>query len=140
MSFVLHICFSISCILCFFFGIVSVSFCVLFLLLFCLFPTFIQGHRPLSPAANPTAVHKYRHLHLHLHLHICLRLHPSPYYFSILLSFDIQLKMTSHKTQTIAHNDRQTNEKYSSQQTSCFLLYQKNCIISYFGCSLLRIQ
>jgi len=123
--------FSILCIVLF---IVPVLFCVLFLLLCCLFPIFIQDYRPLPPAGNPTAEYNY----LHLRLHICLRLHPSPYYFSIILSFGIQLKMTSHKTQTIAHNDKQTNEKYSSQKTSCFLLNLSNKNSIYFFISVVH--
>jgi hypothetical protein len=34
-------------------------FCVLFLLLCCLFPIFVQVYRPLPPGGNPVAINKY---------------------------------------------------------------------------------
>jgi hypothetical protein len=58
--------FSILCIPCF--SIVFVLLCVLFLLLCCPFPIFVQVYRPLPPGGNPTAVNKYVSYHISYHI------------------------------------------------------------------------
>jgi hypothetical protein len=57
---------SILCIRCF------CIFCVLFLLLCCFFPIFVQDYRPLPPGGNTIAVNNYHHHHYHHQLQQCL--------------------------------------------------------------------
>jgi len=58
MTMMMYFCF----LFCVFY--VFVLFCVLFILLCCVFPIFVQVYLPVPPCGNPTAVNKYRIYHI----------------------------------------------------------------------------
>jgi len=62
-----HFMFVFCFLFCVFCDSVSfVLFCVLFLLLCCRFPIFVQAYRALPPGGNPIAVNKYHIISYHI--------------------------------------------------------------------------
>jgi len=75
------VCFPFLSIRCF--SIVFVLFCVLFFLLCCLFPFFVQVHRPLPPGGKPMAVHKYHIIKYRIIYHTTISYHNHITYHTI---------------------------------------------------------